>query len=250
MRIPTSLKKQPVIEAAFELRYSKETQVSEIVPGFLFHALSCKKPVISLPPSQIPKNVREEDEQLHYSIVSRLEVEDYYIGFSDHGIVISTSGTYKGWTHFKDMILKVLVELDKLSLNNNFSRYSIKYVDFFEAKETNNLFPKLNIDVSMAGESMSSYPLSLRLDKPDQEFDSIIQVVSHALVFSGGDTYNRHGLILDIDTVKKISDEKEILAFNQDRHSALDKLHKCNKITFFSCIRESTLEELGPVYED
>lgn len=248
MRIPTSLQKQPVIEAAFELRYSKDTQVSEIVPGFLFHALGCKKPVISLPPSQIPKNVREDDEQLHYAIVSRLEVEDYYIGLSDHGIVISTSGAYKGWTDFKKMILKVLVELDKLNLNNNISRYSVKYVDFFEAKESDNLFPKLDIDVLMAGESMSFYPLTLRLDKPDQEFDSIIQVVSHALVMSGGETYNRNGLILDIDTVKRISGETEILSFNNDRKSALDKLHECNKKTFFSCIRESTLEELGPIY--
>ncbi|WP_343665812.1 TIGR04255 family protein [Enterobacter sp.] len=248
MRIPTSLKKQPVIEAAFELRYSKETQVSEIVPGFLFHALGCKKPVMSLPPSQIPKNVREDDEQLHYAIISRLEVEDYYIGLSDHGIVISTSGTYKGWTHFKSMILKVLVELDKLNLNNNISRYSVKYVDFFESKDSDNLFPKLNIDVVMAGESMSSYPITLRLDKPDQTFDNIIQVVSHALVLSSNDTYNRNGLILDIDTVKRITDESEITSFNNDRQSALDKLHECNKITFFSCIRESTLEELEPVY--
>lgn len=60
MLIPTSLSKQPVIEAAFEMRFSKETQISEIVPWFLFHALGCTKPVISLPPSQIPKNVREE----------------------------------------------------------------------------------------------------------------------------------------------------------------------------------------------
>ncbi|MEQ4450959.1 TIGR04255 family protein [Kosakonia sacchari] len=248
MRIPTSLKRQPVIEAAFELRYSKDTQVSEIVPGFLFHALGCKKPVISLPPSQIPKNVRADDEQLHYAIVSRLEVEDYYIGLSDHGIVISTSGAYKSWSHFKNMILNVLIELDKLNLNNNISRYSIKYVDFFEAKESDNLFPKLNIDVLMAGESMSSYPLSLRLDKPDQEFDSIIQVISHALVLSNNDTYNRNGLILDIDTVKKISSESEITSFNNDRRASLDKLHECNKITFFSCIRESTLQELGPIY--
>ncbi|EIV2296791.1 TPA: TIGR04255 family protein [Klebsiella pneumoniae] len=248
MRIPTSLKKQPVIEAAFELRYPKDTQVSEIVPGFLFHALGCKKPVISLPPSQIPKNVREDDEQLHYALVSRLEVEDYFIGLSDHGIVISTSGAYKGWTHFKSMILKVLVELDKLHLNNNISRYSIKYVDFFEAKDNDNLFPKLNIDVVMAGESMSSYPLTLRLDKPHQSFDIIIQVVSHALVLANNETYNRNGLILDIDTIKRIQDESELISFNSDRQSALDQIHECNKITFFSCIRESTLEELEPVY--
>lgn len=248
MRIPTSLKKQPVIEAAFELRYTKDTQVSEIVPGFLFHALGCTKPVISMPPSQVPKNVREDDEQLHYAIVSRLEVDDYYIGLSDHGIVISTAGTYKGWTDFKSMILKVLIELDKLKLNNNISRYSVKYVDFFEAKESDNLFPKLNIDVSMGGHSMSSYPLTLRLDKSDQEFVSVIQVVSHALVLTAGETYNRSGLILDIDTIKNISGESEIFLFNDNRNGALDKLHDCNKVTFFSCIRESTLEELGPVY--
>ncbi|AKR86483.1 TIGR04255 domain protein [Klebsiella pneumoniae UHKPC02] len=140
------------------------------------------------------------------------------------------------------------MELDKLHLNNNISRYSIKYVDFFEAKDNDNLFPKLNIDVVMAGESMSSYPLTLRLDKPHQSFDIIIQVVSHALVLANNETYNRNGLILDIDTIKRIQDESELISFNSDRQSALDQIHECNKITFFSCIRESTLEELEPVY--
>lgn len=248
MRIPTKLRKQPVIEAAFEIRYSRETQVSEIVPGFLFHALGCTKPVISMPPSQIPKNVREQDDQLHYAVVSRLEFEGYHIGLSDHGIIISTNIKYEGWTEFCSFILTVYEQLNKLLPYKNIIRYSLKYIDFFKEINDESLFGKLNMDITMAGESMSSYPLSLRLDGIDGEFINTIQVVSHALVLSEGDTYDKKGLILDIETSKSVNDDKTIQEFNINTKSLLDELHECNKLTFFKCLKESTIQELEPVY--
>lgn len=249
MRIPTKLQKQPVIEAAFEIRYSRETQVSEIVPGFLFHALECKKPVISLPPSQIPKNVREEDEQLHYAPVSRLEIDDYLIGLSDHGVIISTYKKYEGWTEFCSFILKVYQELSKLLPSSNIIRYSLKYVDFFRVLDTSSsLFNKLNMDLTMAGDSMISNPLTLRIDKTEGEFTNTIQVISHALVLMQGESYEQKGLILDIETSKSIKNDISIQELDKNTKDILDQLHECNKSTFFKCLKESTIEEFDPIY--
>ncbi|WP_270501998.1 TIGR04255 family protein [Kluyvera ascorbata] len=249
MLIPTALTKQPVIEAAFEIRFSKETQVSEIVPGFLYHSLGCTKPVTSLPTSQIPKNVRDGDEQLHYAIISRLELDDYYIGLSDHGVAISTSTKYQGWSHFRDIIIRVLNELNKLNLNDNVIRYSLKYVDFFPNENDSLLFNKLNMNLTMEDESMASYPLSIRIDKSDEEFINVFQILTHALVLSDDGKFDKTGLILDIDSIRQVSSTNEISVFKENTVELLNKLHQSNKLSFFSCLKESTIQELGPIYE-
>ncbi|EPN9364423.1 TIGR04255 family protein [Cronobacter muytjensii] len=250
MPTPTSLTKQPVIEASFELRYPTETQVSEIIPGFLFHALNCSKPIINLPPSQIPRQVREMDEQLYYSVVSQLEVGDYNVGISDHGIIVSTRGQYFGWTAFKETIIRVINELNKLNLNHKIIRYSLKYVDFFESQNEKSLFNKLNMNFEMAGQSLSTNPLTIRVDLNKDEFVNIIQVLTHALVTSQNGNFNKKGMIVDIDTVRNISMSNECFEFINNLEKHLDRLHDCNKNRFFECLKKETIEELGPVYSD
>lgn len=248
MPTPTSLEKQPVIEASFELRYPKETQVSEIIPGFLFHALNCTKPIINLPPSQIPRQVREMDEQLHYSAVSQLEVGDYTVGISDHGIIVSTRGQYYGWTAFKETIIRVINELNKLNLNQHIIRYSLKYVDFFESQNDKSLFHKLNMNFEMAGQSLSTNPLTLRVDLNKDDFVNVIQVLTHALVTSQNGSFNKKGMILDIETVKTVSMQNESNDFINGLEKHLDRIHDCNKDKFFECLKKETINELGPIY--
>ncbi|CAI0837211.1 Uncharacterised protein [Serratia quinivorans] len=249
MQIPTYLKSQPVIEAALEIRFNKETQISEIIPGYLFHSFNCKKPIVNLPNSQIPKNVRDADEQLHYSILHTLELEKYLVGISDHGIVISTNNFYDGWSEFKATITSVINALSKLNINDKIERIGMKYIDFFESKEKGEcLFDKLNIEFNLAGESLNKNKLSLRLEKKDGDFSTIIQILSHARVLSDDGEFNKKGLILDIDTVKNLDTDKDVRDFIENTERYLNEIHDHNKITFFSCLKDSTIESLSPVY--
>lgn len=250
MRIPTTLKKQPVIEAAFELRYSRETQISEIVPGFLFHSLGCNQHIFNTPTSQIPKNVRDTDENLHYAVISRLEFKGYYIGVSDHGIIISTKTNYEGWTDFRNSILRVITELKKLNLNNNIIRYSLKYVDFFPSDKKISQLQKLNIDISMAGESIADNPLTLRVERNEDEYTNVIQILSHALVISENGQFDKKGMVLDIETVHTLKKNEDIERFTSNTEEILDRIHKCNKLAFFGCLREETIKELEPEYSE
>ncbi|WP_210456521.1 TIGR04255 family protein [Pantoea ananatis] len=249
-RIPTSLSKQPVIEAVFELRYSKDTQISEIMPGFLFHALNCEKPITHTQASQIPKNVRESDEDMYYAVISRLEFEEHYIGLSDHGITISSiSGNYEGWTAFKKVILRVIEEVGKLKVNERLMRYAIKYVDFFKSHQdgSSNL-NKLNLNISLAGEDVLNAPINLRVDKHNKDYSNVIQILSHALVLTESGTYERSGMIIDIETIRYIKSDGELKGFISNTVSALNSIHDCNLKTFFSCLKDSTIEELEPTY--
>ncbi|WP_394550025.1 TIGR04255 family protein [Pantoea sp. SGAir0183] len=249
-RIPTSLEKQPLIEAVFELRYSKRKQISEIMPGFLFHALDCKKPITNTQASQIPKNVREADEDMHYAVISRLEFEGHSIGLSDHGITISSiSSNYESWSAFKKVILRVIEEVGKLKVNEDVIRYAIKYVDFFKAhQDGSSHLDKLNLNISLAGDDILNAPINLRVDKDDENYSTIIQILSHALVLTESGAYEDKGMILDIETARYIKSDAELEDFISNTDSALDNIHECNLKTFFSCLKDSTIEELGPKY--
>lgn len=250
MRTPTSLKLQPVIEASFELRFSLDTQISEIVPGYLFHSLDCQKPVENLPGSQIPKNVRDSDENLHYVILHRLEWDNYHIGISDHGISLSSSLKYDGWTQFKEAILTIINEIKKLKLHDKLIRYSLKYVDFFEKTDSEtSLFDKLNIEFQLHGESLGGNQLSLRLEKKEDDFDTAIQILTHALVLSEDGSFNKKGLILDIDTIKNLTNDEDVKTFNNSCEGFLKSIHDKNKLAFFKCLKESTIESLEPIYD-
>lgn len=43
----------------------------------------------------------------------------------------------------------------------------------------------------MAGESMSNYPINIRIDKNEGAFLNIIQILSHALVMSDNGEFNK-----------------------------------------------------------
>ncbi|HEB1508345.1 TPA: TIGR04255 family protein, partial [Escherichia albertii] len=124
-----------------------------------------------------------------------------------------------------------------------------KYVDFFPKEDDSNLFDKLNVSLNMAGESMSNYPINIRIDKNEGAFLNIIQILSHALVMSDNGEFNKKGLILDIDSIRQITNTDEIDKFKNEPKKILDDLHACNKLAFFSCLKESTIQELEPSYK-
>jgi hypothetical protein len=81
--LPKKLKKEPLIDAIFEIRFLSDFQASEIIPGFLFSKLGGKKSVISLPAAQLPKTVREGDPNLKFSPTVQLDWEAFSIYIGD-----------------------------------------------------------------------------------------------------------------------------------------------------------------------
>ncbi|WP_142793396.1 TIGR04255 family protein, partial [Klebsiella pneumoniae] len=90
-----------------------------------------KYKIESLPASQIPKSVRENDEQLHLAPVSRIQLENYILNFSDRGISISIGDKYSGWSDFKKEIINIINNLKELDIDRYLNRVSLSYIDFF-----------------------------------------------------------------------------------------------------------------------
>ena len=56
--LPTNLKKDPLVDAVFEIRFSSSIPASSVVPGILFSKLKGQAQIERLPASDIPSQLR------------------------------------------------------------------------------------------------------------------------------------------------------------------------------------------------
>ncbi|MHC6141586.1 TIGR04255 family protein [Morganella morganii] len=245
MSTPTHLDKQPVINAVFDLIYTEQAQISETIPGFLFLKFERKYKIESLPASQIPKSVRENDEQLHLAPVSRIQLENYILNFSDRGISISIGDKYSGWSDFKKEIINIINNLKELDIDRYLNRVSLSYIDFFNKEDykQENILNLLDINIILSQIDQATNKIDLQVEKEENDITTNIRILNRALVStSGGSDFNAKGLILDIACSKTVDDRVDI-------PSVLDNIHEYNKSTFFNCLKQETIELLSPHYE-
>ncbi|HED4103678.1 MULTISPECIES: TIGR04255 family protein [Klebsiella] len=251
MRKLTHLERQPVIDMGFELRFTPTTQVSEIMLGLLYHVLGAQGQIDSLPPAEIPREIRRQDENLHYAVLNRFLWNDHYVGISDHGIVLSSAREYQGWSKSKQALLELIQHLKNYGLLQNLIRYSIKYVDLFEGQHEENLLKKLNFSLKFANAEVSNQAFSLRMERNIDQHINIINIIGHAMVEAPDRGLKKEGLILDIDSIRLIDANLGLSAteFIEYPEKHIQKIHDVNYELFKNCLTPETLDELGAVYE-
>lgn len=103
--LPTKLKKEPIVDAVFEIRFKSVAPVSMILPGVFFQpGLDGEKTLSELPAAQIPKHVRDIDPNLQFVPTQQIQWNGFVISFSDKSIVIAVSFLYPGWTAYGNVI--------------------------------------------------------------------------------------------------------------------------------------------------
>lgn len=249
--LPKRLKHEPLIEAAFEMRFSSTVPASEVFPGFLFGKLGGKKDEISiesLPAAQVPKPLRDNDPNLQFVPVIRLKWEKHIISISDRSIVIGCDYPYPKWNNFKSSIIKVMDHLKDINIIDSVSRYSMKYVDLIVSNNIGHQISLIDMCVSIARHKLKDKNFQIRIELPEKDFVHIVQILTNASAnLANGE--KRDGIIIAIDTICDIDNYKIENVINNCFDSNLEKIHTTNKRMFFSCLTEETIESLGPVYE-
>ena len=245
--LPKKLKKEPLIDAIFEVRFDSIAPASVVLPGFLFGKLEGNKTIEALPLAQLPKLVRDADPNLKFQPLSRLDWEQFFVNISDFSVSISCKYPYPGWSAFKPAIIKAMTVLFESKITKTIERYSLKYVDLIPSSDNRQKVSMINFNVSIAGHKLEKEPFQIRIEIPRDNFINSIQVASAATaILHNGMT--KEGLIVDIDTVaiqNAITMEKLLDGFPDK----LDAIHQTNKAVFFDCITVATLKSLEPVYE-
>jgi uncharacterized protein (TIGR04255 family) len=247
-RLPKKLNKEPLVDAVFEVRFSASAPASSILPGIFFNKLDGDKVINQLPASEIPKQIRDNDPQLHFVPVVQISWNNFLLLMGDRSVTIGCKMPYTGWFEFRKAILKIIEILGEVGTIQCINRYSLKYVDLISSSDIEEQVAVVKLDICLGDHHLKKEKFSFRTELLQEEYVNIIQIVSSAKFTSSDGKIKKEGLVLDIDTVCIVKDEK-FTDFTVDLQTKLDKIHDVNKVTFFNCITPDTLDMLGPVYE-
>jgi uncharacterized protein (TIGR04255 family) len=240
--IPKKLKKEPLIEALFELRFTSEkNSVSDLLPGLIFEKLSDRfSKVEKLPASDLPAVVLNDPNMRYVATIKLSGEEPYCIMIGEHVLSLCCSMPYTGWNSFLALIIELLNVVNKTSLITNTERISLKYSDVLEEKDGFTL-EDLKLDLQIAGNRIVKNPMQLRAELNDDNFINIMQIAYPSEVtLNTGKKFN--GLLLVIDTIsKKMPDN-----FWTDPKVFLDTAHAVNKSTFLNLLKPETITRLEP----
>jgi uncharacterized protein (TIGR04255 family) len=246
--LPKKLKKEPLIDAVFEIRFTSAFPAAGgILPGLLFGRLEGNKMIEPLPVAQLPQVMRDTDPNLQFAPLSRLDWGQFYINVGDRSVSIGFKHPYPGWSNFKPAITKVMEALKDANIIKSVERYALKYIDLLPATSLREQVALVNLDVILAGHKLEEEAFQLRLEILRDGFIHAVQVVSSATVtLHSGES--RQGLIVDVDTIanqKSISFDELLNEFSDK----LEAIHQANKKIFFDCLKPQTVTALEPEYE-
>lgn len=246
-KLPTKLIKEPLIDAVFEMRFSASGPASNILPGVIFSKLDGEKNIETLPLSEIPKHIRDNDPNLQFAPTVRIQWDSYLILISDKSIALACKQPYPGWSSFKKSIQKVVELLNDVGIIQAVHRFALKYIDIIPSDSIKEQVSFINLTAKLGNHILEKESFQFRIEIPKDDIINAIQILSSASVILENGT-NKTGLVIDIDTIYNVPDQK-ITNFSQLLSDNLDQVHRINKETFFECITPATLVLLEPRYD-
>lgn len=243
MKIPLRLRKDPILEAIVEIRFeASQINVASILPGLLFSKLRDASPRLEtlIPIGALPTDLLKTNPELRYVAQTRLSFDGFNIQIGDSSIGISAVGKYPGGDVFFSRALEILRYVQESQLVKSVERFSVKYVNFLEAKTVDEQLALTNLSIFLGSEKLAAETLNLRIDLVRGLFLNIIQITSRAIAAQT----LREGAVLDIDTIcaGPFND------FWNEIPSRLNDARVIEKELFFSFLKQSTIDALEPEY--
>lgn len=245
--LPKKLKKEPLIDAVFEVRFVGVPSAGSALLNLLNRKLAGDKEIEQLPLLQVPQAIRDADPNLRFAPLNRLSWKQFYISIGDQSISIGFRYPYPGWSSFKPAIIDVMNVLESTDILKSVERYSLKYIDLLPSTDLREQISFVNFDVTLAKHKLEKEIFHIRVDIPRGEFVHAVQVISSATAILNNSEI-REGLIVDVDTItsQQVGTFKDLLSGFPDK---LEVIHLENKKVFFDCLTSQTINALEPEYE-
>lgn len=245
-RIPARLKKEPLFEAIWEIRFSgSQSPVADLLPGMLFKTFPGKYGTATkLFPADMPAFIAENDPALRYAPKIRLEGGNQLIQIGDRVVSLNCRRPYTGWVKFSADIRELAKVLQETGLIERLERFSLKYIDLIELEHPTGL-AHLALDLKMGEHDLAAQPVQLKTEITENDLRHIIQIISPAEVRLPGRENPLKGVLVDIDSISPIAADESWDAITQ----RLDDVHAASKKMFFNMLKRETIEALEPEYE-
>jgi uncharacterized protein (TIGR04255 family) len=250
-QLPIKLKKEPLADAVFEIRFSSAIPGSNIIPGMLASHLPAQDLKFErLPAADIPNHIRNLDPTLRAQPLMRMQWrENFVIMIGDTSLALGCKLPYPGWRGdqgFKSHILQLIEYVTKANLIQSIERYSLKYTGVIEGKDLAEQIGRLQVDLRLGNYRLKAEPFSTRVEIQEGELLHVVQLGAPAVVTLANGT-TRTGTLIDIDAIcqHETGDLKQFLNELPDR---VEHLHTSDKERFFSLLTPETLTYLEPTY--
>ena len=245
-KLPTTLEREPLVDAVFEVRLSGSPPLADILPGFLLHDLGKGTSVNRLPAADIPFPMRNGDPNLQFAPIQRVEIEGFSILVGDRNVIVSCKLPYPKWPNFKPTILDVITRLGKVGLSGVVERYSVKYVNLIQAPTHQEQINRISMNIRLGDLEVLSEQVTLQVHRREEDVIHILSIATGANGQINGQAVS--GVLVDIDSIRNVN-VPSIRAFANGLEEELESLRQSNKEKFFSCLTEETIAEMGPTYE-
>lgn len=244
--LPLILEREPLVDAVFEVRLKNSPPLADILAGYLAHVLNPKPVLTRMPGADFPQALRASDPNLQFVPLQRLEWGDYFIALGERNIAISCKMPYPKWPQFRKAIQDILTAILPLELRGTVERYAVKYVNVLEAPTIAEQLSKIRLDIQLGDVHLENEFFSLNMHHREGDVLHLLTVVAGAqAAMSDGRVV--FGIVVDVDSIRQVAiDFNDFIAtLDNDLH----ELRQLNKAKFFSCLRQSAVEEMGPIYE-
>ena len=191
--------------------------------------------------------MRAQDPNLEFAPLIQIEWTEYIIAIGDRNIVISCKLPYPKWPNFKSTILDICNHIAKVGIGGEVERFSLKYVNLIKAPTQAEQIQKIKMAVTLGEIEIIEDHINLQVHRVENNMIHIISVINGATgKFPDGNEV--FGVIVDIDSIRNveaISLEKFARNFEPD----LETLRQANKVKFFGCLTQATIDSMEPRYE-
>ena len=248
---PKKLGREPLLEVIFEFRFSAKISATNILPAVFLKPSNGSNEnfkIDKLPSSEIPEFIRNQDPNLKYTPLLKIDRKDfnYFIGDNSYGIACKIP--YVGWEEFSREIYTSMESLRELHIIDNVERFSLKYVDLLEIDEIEEQYEAIDIKINFNEQVLKNTQYNLRLSINENGFNHILQIVLGAEIsVANTKIFEKKGLILDIDTIKTL--DMPIDDFYKKFSGFLESMHTASKKQFFALLSNKGLESLEPIYD-
>ena len=246
--LPKRLKKEPLVDAIFEIRFSSSTEASSVLPGFFYARLKPKEwQVEHLPISEFPSQVRHLEPNLRFLPLIRLHWGNFVLLIGDNAFGIGCKMPYSGWDDFKKRIIGATEILIDAEIIMAIERYSIKYVNVIAGESLAEQIQGINVDIRVGSHTLKQETFNVRLEVPHDDFINVIQIAApaRAKMLDGRELL---GTLIDMDTVCN-HQTNDLVKFTNELPDRAEAIHAENKDKFFECLKPETIRSLEPEYE-
>lgn len=249
-RLPKKLGVDVLIDVIFELRFESDMPAADILPGILFKELDGDKNYEKLSASEVPKKIRDKDDNLKFAPVTRISLDGYHINVGDRVVAVTCKLPYPGWESFRANIETVMNIVLDSGVIKKIGRYSLKYVDFIPFLDIGNSEDILSTKVEVGKYNLSGNTYNIRVEVAEGNIIHLLTLASNAMVIKKDESNLRNGIVVDVDSIVNctgMESPREI--WNSIFEADLADLHTKNKGMFFNCISAEGLNRLEPIYE-